>query len=419
MNAKRTVAVLMALAMGAAACSGSPKSAAPIRVGAIYPLTGSQARGGGIDEFRGVKLAADIVNRAGGVGGRPVRLVPVDVPGTDAVPEAIGRLRGQGVRLLLGSYGSTISKLAGALASRRGMLFWETGAVGEMASAGAGRLSFRVAPSGSVLGRSAIEFVTRRLAPMLHRSADSLRFAVAKVDDEYGGGVGSGAIHEVRALGVHLAGAVTYDPDELDAAAVVGRIAAMHPDVLFVSSYLQDGIELRKEMVRRHLNLLASIGTSSSYCMPMFGRALGRDAVGLFASDKPDADSIAPEGLRPDARSLLDEAQRLYRRRYSQEMDAPALAGFSAAWVLFARIMPAANGGSPRKVAAAARNTTLPRGALPNGSGLQFGAPGTTEAGANLRAASVIWEWTGVRQRAVVWPQAFATQPIRVLPLAG
>ncbi|HYZ02353.1 MAG TPA: ABC transporter substrate-binding protein, partial [Candidatus Binatia bacterium] len=92
MNAKRTVAVLMALAMGAAACSGSPKSAAPIRVGAIYPLTGSQARGGGIDEFRGVKLAADIVNRAGGVGGRPVRLVPVDVPGTDAVPGAIGRL---------------------------------------------------------------------------------------------------------------------------------------------------------------------------------------------------------------------------------------------------------------------------------------------------------------------------------------
>jgi branched-chain amino acid transport system substrate-binding protein len=411
--------VLAAVAIGAAACSGSMKSPTPIRVGAIYPLTGSQARGGGIDEFRGVKLAADLVNGEAGVGGRPIQLVPLDVPGTDAVPGAIRRLRARGVRLVLGSYGSTISRLAGALASRQGMLFWETGAVGEMASAGAGRLSFRVAPSGSVLGRSAIEFVARRLAPMLHRPATSLRFAVAKVNDEYGGGVGSGAIDEVHRLGLHLAGAVTYDPDELDAREVIHRIAAMHPDVLFVSSYLRDGIALRKEMVRRHLNLLASIGTSSSYCMPMFGRALGKDAVGLFASDKPDADSIGARGLRPGARSLLERAQSLYRHRYGRVMDAPTLAGFSAAWVLFSKIMPAAHGATPRQVAAAARRTTLPRGALPNGSGLEFGAPGSREAGANLRAASVIWEWTGVLRRAVVWPPAFATQPVRVLPLAG
>src|SRR5205823_1446801 len=139
-----------------------------------------------------------------------------------------------------GSYGSTISRPAATLASRKGMLFWETGAVGEMASAGAGRLSFRVAPSGSVLGSSAIEFVARRLAPMLHRRASSLRFAVAKVNDEYGGGVGAGAVNEVRKLRLHLAGVVTYDPDELHAAAVIHRIAAMHPDVLFVSSYLKD-----------------------------------------------------------------------------------------------------------------------------------------------------------------------------------
>jgi len=288
-----------------------------------------------------------------------------------------------------------------------------------MASTGAGRLSFRVAPSGSVLGSSAIEFVAKRLAPMLHRPAGSLRFAVAKVNDEYGGGVGEGAVDEVRALGLHLAGVVTYDPDELDAPAVIRHIASMHPDVLFVSSYLEDGIALRKEMVRRHLKLLASNGTSSSYCMPMFGRELGRDAVGLFASDKPEADSIGPSGLRPDARRLLQRARTEYRDRYGAEMDAPALAGFSAAWVLFSKVMPDAEGSAPRDVAAAARKLTLPRGGLPNGSGLEFGPPGTADAGANLRAASVIWEWTGVRQRAVVWPPAFATQPIRPIPLAA
>jgi len=414
---KKTIAVLVGVAIGAAACSGSKGGAAPIRVGAIYPLSGSQGVGG-VDEFRGVHLAADFVDEAGGVEGRPIQLVPIDVPGQDAVPGAIDRLRRQGVRLLLGSYGSTISRSAAAIASRRGMLFWETGAVGEMASAGAGRLSFRVAPSGQVLGSSAIEFVAERLAPMLHRSAHSLRFAVAKVDDEYGGGVGSGAIHEIERLGLPFAGAVTYDPDTLDARSVVRSIAAMHPDVLFVSSYLKDGIALRQEMVRQHLHLVASIGTSSSYCMPMFGRDLGRDAVGLFASDKPDADSIGARGLRPDARRLLDRARAQYRARYGKEMSAPALAGFSAAWVLFSRIMRHADGETPSDVAAAARSFRLPRGALPNGSGLEFGAPGSSEAGANVRAASVIWEWTGIGRRAVVWPPAFATQPIRPLPLA-
>jgi branched-chain amino acid transport system substrate-binding protein len=412
------VVSLVAVAIAATACSPtSPPH--PIRVGAIYPLSGPQSRGGGIDELRGVRLAASLVNAAGGVEGRPVQLVPIDVPGTDAVPAAVDQLHRRGVRLVMGSYGSTISRLAATLASRRGMLFWETGAVGEMASVGAGRLAFRVAPSGSVLGSSAIDFVARRVALLLHRDPRSLRFAVAKVNDEYGGGVGGGAIREIRRLGLPLAGAVTYDPDELDASKVVHRIAAMHPDVLFVSSYLKDGIALRREMVRQHLKLVASIGTSSSYCMPMFGRALGTDAVGLFASDKPDADFIGPKALRPGARRLLERAGTMYRRLHGQDMDAPALAGFAAAWALFHDVMPRAGGAAPDEVARAARTTSLPVGSLPNGSGLAFGRAGGPGAGANLRAASVIWEWTGVDRRAVVWPPAFATHPIQPIPLAA
>ena len=175
-------------------------------------------------------------------------------------------------------------------------------------------------------------------------------------------------------------GEITYDPDRLDARNVIRRVAAMRPDVLFVSSYLRDGIALREQMVRQRLNLLGSIGTSSSYCMPMFGRALGSDAVGLFASDKPDAESIGPSGLRPEARRLLVRARTLYRNRYGQEMDAPALAGFAAAWVLFARVMPSARDPSPQAVAEAARKVRLPSGSLPNGSGVEFGPPGTPRA---------------------------------------
>jgi hypothetical protein len=57
----------------------------------------------------------------------------------------------------------------------------------------------------------------------------------------------------------------------------------------------------------------------------------------------------------------------------------------------------------------------VPRGDLPNGSGLAFGPPGGPDAGANLRAASVIWEWTRVNRREVTWPPQFATAPIAAI----
>jgi hypothetical protein len=174
-------------------------------------------------------------------------------------------------------------------------------------------------------------------------------------------------------------------------------------------------VALRRETVRQHLPLLASIGTSSSYCMPEFGARLGRDALGLFASDKPDTHGINPHGLTREGRALLERADGAYRAAYGSSMSASALAGFSGAWALFHHVLPAARSLCPTDVVAAARAVHLPRGGLPNGSGLAFGRPGTIDAGANLQAASVVWQWAGVNRRAVVWPSEFATAPLRPL----
>ena len=211
----------------------------------------------------------------------------------------------------------------------------------------------------------------------MHRRTRSLRYAVAYVDDAYGTAVARGAIDEIRHLGLPYAGAVAYGLQGLDPASVVRRIADLHPDVLFVSAYVDDGVALRRQMVRQHLPLVVNIGSSSSYCMPAFGRRLGADAVGVFASDKPDADALNLTGLTPDARALLVRTNRAFRGRYGQSMPAAALAGFSAAWALFHDVMPRAASMTPTAVAAAALRTTLPTGALPNGSGLSFAPPGS------------------------------------------
>jgi ABC-type branched-subunit amino acid transport system substrate-binding protein len=278
-------------------------------------------------------------------------------------------------------------------------------------------LAFRVAPTGVVLGRTAIKFIAQRLAGKLGRSAESLRFGVASVDDVYGDTVARGALDAIDREGLTLAKQWRYDPRTFDADRVARSIAAHRVDVLFVVAYLEDGVALRQAIVDNDVDLVASIGTSSSYCHPEFGEKLGRAAVGLYASDKPDAGALDPAGLDEDAAALLARALAEYERRYGEEMSAAALSGFSASWALFDDVLPRAASLSPEDVAAAARTVTLPKGSLPNGSGLMFGPSGSADEGTNLRAESVIWEWVDVRQRAVVWPPRYATSPIKPLAI--
>ena len=102
---------------------------ATIEVGAVYPLTGSQGQGG-IDEHRGALLAAQLRNADGGIDGRTIEIVSTDVSAAEAAPAA------------------------------HDMLFWETGAVGMLpARSQQGVRTFRMPPTGAVLGSNAIVLV--------------------------------------------------------------------------------------------------------------------------------------------------------------------------------------------------------------------------------------------------------------------
>jgi branched-chain amino acid transport system substrate-binding protein len=414
----RLFVVITALTTLLSACSTGPSGArTAIRVGALYPLTGSQGPGG-IQEYRGVQTAVRMVDAEGGVNGQQIQLVPYDVPTPDAAEPAIADLHSQGIRFVLGTYGSTISNPAAVAASNEGMLYWETGAVGLMSSQAQGSLVFRVAPTGQTLGSSAISFVANQLSSKQGRDPNRLRFLVVHVNDVYGKAVADGAVRQIRSMHLPFAGSISYDPMSFSPAGLARRIASAKPDVLFVSAYLQDGVALWKQIVKQKVPLITGIGTSSSFCMPKFGQRLGPEAVGLFASDKPSAPSINGWGLQPAAGSLLYRADDAYLAAYGQHMQAAALAGFSGAWALFHYVMPGASALTPIGVGRAALSVSLPSGSLPNGSGLRFAPGGTPDAGSNLRAASVIWEWVGVDHEVVVWPPSLATHKIVDIPPA-
>ena len=398
---RRAVFGLLVLAMVGA--TGGCSQASAIVVGAVYP-TGPSHGPGGLEEYRGLLLAAERANAGGGVGGRPVRIELERAESADAAAGAVDRLADDGVTVIAGSYGSTISRPAASAATRRGVVFWETGAVGELAmDAARGERVFRFPASGGVLGREAVAFVSDQLAPDV-----PLRFAIAYVDDPYGRAVADGAIAEARVRDGEPA-TFPYTLPDLDADAIAREVASSGANVLVVVAYLDDGVELRRAVVRQRVPLVANIGTSSSYCMPVFGDILGPDAVGVFASDKPDGDVIDADVLRDTGAELLRWGRDTYRDRYGEPMSAAALSGYAAGWALLGHVLPSAADLSPDSVAAAARSVRVVPGDLPNGSGLDLAGPDDLEPGSNLAASSVIWQWVAPQVREVVWPPTFAT----------
>ncbi len=411
------VAGLVAAACSPGGGSSAAASATTVRIGALYPLAGSQGLQG-TQEERGVALAAQWANEHHVLGAKHIQLVVTPADAASAVPGDMAQLHHEGIDLVVGSHASAISQAAASVASTQHQVLWETGAVGEtLPGTSGGRSFFRMAPMGSNLGSSAIDFIAAEVAPHLGVTRP-LRYAVAYVDDPYGREVAGGAVAEVHKLGKDLVGSFAYDAATVDYDQLAARIAAVHPDVLYVSAYIPDGVALRRALVADHVPLLANIGTSSSYCMLQFGQPLGADAVGLFASDKPDGDDVNPAALNTEGRAALSWVTRQYRNRYHEDMPAPALSGFSAAYALFVHVLPAAHGVSPAAVAHAALAVHLSPGTLANGSGMDLIPPGQLDAGDNRAATSVIWEWVAPGRRAVVWPPAFATHPLQVLPLA-
>ena len=439
-----------ATAVALSACGGNAairkqSASSPIEIGAIYPLSGPQG-GGGTSEERGAALAAEYVNEHGGVHGRPIKLDVMDVPTEESVPSAMAALRHRKIQIVVGTHGSTMSAVAAQQAQQLHQLVWETGAVGNlgMSSAtnptgvegsyssggdpdwstpntgpepvtGMGRSFFRMSPQGASLGRAGIDFVLRQLAPQIP-GQPGLRVAVAYVEDAYGESVAQGVVDQVHADRVALAGVFPYPEYGADFTKLAGEIKQSGANVLYASSYLADGEALRRETIAQQVPLIASVGTSSSYCLPAFGDQLQGAAVGLFASDKAAAYSINPGGLLPEGRSTLAWAQAQWAKQYTEPMDAYATSGFANAYALFAHVLPASSVLTATAVATKASRVKLPIGALADGSGIDFPAAGS-QAGENQAAASVIWEWVAPGKEVVVWPPAFATQSLKVLPI--
>jgi branched-chain amino acid transport system substrate-binding protein len=397
----------LTLVLVAAACSSSGQAAGGAKpelvIGAIYPLTGPQAQGGK-QELGGVRAALAVA----GMGGK-IRLDVVSAETPDAARAAVDRLIDRDhVSVIVGTYGSTLSEAAAARADERHVVYWETGAVADLVTQHR-QYVFRTVATGMTLGTTAVTFTDQVLLPAAGLAAPAARAVVVNVDDVYGRSVADAEQKLAAQVGISVVDRIQYDPNSLDPAPLADRLAAAHPDYLWDVSYVDDGIAIWQAILQRGVHLRAAVGTSSAFCMPEFGRRLGRQAVGVYAADKPD-DRVSTAALTSAARDLLRKARAAYAAEaLGREMPIPGVAGFVGGWTLFHEVLPMVKVGvTPDAVRQAADQVDDPVGTSINGGGVKFAGPDQPNAGQNLRAPSVVGQWQAVNQMKTVFPAAFA-----------
>src|SRR5712692_8093558 len=139
--------VLLPLLLG-----GCGHTSDPLRIGAVFPLTGPQSGGYAREELAGVEMARDLVNAGGGVAGRPIQLDLHDLPGRDVGPQRAAEPHADGVPVVLGAYSSDLSMPVSYATATAGMVYWEAGAVADQVTGRGLPLVFRVGATGSNLG---------------------------------------------------------------------------------------------------------------------------------------------------------------------------------------------------------------------------------------------------------------------------
>lgn len=115
--------VLACVTIGGASVAFGADQPAPIKIGAMVNLTGPLASYGQ-QELEGARVGAAYVNAHGGVLGRKIQIVPIDLgSGAAQAIQGFRTLRSQGVQYVVGMYSSDVCNAVGPITQELNILY--------------------------------------------------------------------------------------------------------------------------------------------------------------------------------------------------------------------------------------------------------------------------------------------------------
>jgi branched-chain amino acid transport system substrate-binding protein len=430
---KRCAALALVLAGWLAAClfAGTVHAQGTggvIRVGLLYDLSGPLANSGSEAGFLGSRIAIDMANERGGVGGLRVQAVRADARSSPATAlMEMERLIGQEqVEVIVGGYANAQCLPLAARMEAAGKVFWATLCADPGVLEGRRyRYVFRGAPDYAQIGAASCDFLAAVAQPKLGIAPRQLRVAIIHESGAFGAGVAAANRGACARHGMRVVLKQAYEASTPDLADLIVELRRVRPDVVLHTGYHPDVTLFLRNALEQNFKLKALIGHGGGYAeLDRLAASFGADLNYIFNVGVPAARSFlelddAARRLEPGQEVLLAEMRRRYQAlKGPGEMPPQAGLAFSQTWVLLTDVLPRAlrkyGGVHAAAIRQAALDTDLPPGGAPLGQGVKFAPPASPMAGQNQRAVPAVMQHVNKRSY-IAWPPALASTDV-VMP---
>ncbi len=330
-----TQAVALVLALTFASCSKKQEIGIP--VGQFASLTGAQATFGQSTD-KGVQLALEEINSAGGVLGQPIRLITKDnqsKPGetSTAVRELITRDK---VVALIGEVASGRSLEAAPIAQRNGIPMISPASTNEKVTE-TGDHIFRVCFIDPFQGTVCAKFA---------RKLGATKAAVlVDVSKDYSLGLAKSFKKEFEAEGGTITGQQSYSGGDKDFSAQLTAIKGANPEVVFLPAYYTEAPLIIRQA--RQLGITVPFIGGDGWDSPELAQVGGAAVEGCYFSNH-----FSNQSNDPKVMAFVQS----YRKKYGDDPDAMVALGYDALYLLV-DAMKRAGTTDPAKVTAAIAST--------------------------------------------------------------
>lgn len=310
--------MILALMMVLPLLSACTKKTNEILVGEYGSLTGNDATFG-LSTNKGLRMAFDEINEAGGINGKKIKLITIDDQGkSEEAASAVTRLITQDkVVAIIGEVASGRSKAAAPIAQKH-QVPMITHASTNPDVTKAGDYIFRTCFIDPFQGFVGAKFATQNLK--------SKKAAVLRdVKSEYSVGLADVFVAEYKKMGGEIVADLSYQGGDIDFKAQLTQIRSKNPDVIFIPGYYTE-VGLIAQQTRQlgiKANLLGGDGWDSARL-----HEIGKDAInGGYYSNHYTTESTDP--------AVIDFMKK-FKAKYNETPDAMAALSYDAAKVLAA-----------------------------------------------------------------------------------
>ena len=390
---------------GLAAAAAAPRIAAAqggeIKFGALYPFSGGLALLGD-ESFRGLEVAVEERNAAGGVLGRQIRLAKGDaVDQNQAIGEVRRLMSVERVAAVFGTYASPLAFAATQVTELQGVPYFEMGAISDPITERGFRYVFRTCPRSSDFGAATVGGVVDALAPAYGVDPKSLRIAILHEDALYGQTVSGFQEAQIKQRGLNQVEKLAYSARSVDLSSVIQRLRGVNADIVLHTGYQNDIVLFFRGMQEANWKPRMVIGSGAGYSLTDTARAVGPAFDGVMNVDFTQF--AVNEQYAPGVSAFVE----LYKRRYgSDPRSGHSLANYFGARVYLDAVQRA--GGTDKdRIRTAVMATDIAEGTTPTGWGVRF-----DERGQNTRARPFLLQWQDGNQ-VTVFPQEAAVASLR------